>query len=391
MRIALVYSHFNLTGSLPREQVQLARYLIRAGHEVHAYAFAATSDPHLAPGIRFHDVPAARASDSRLGAALHVATFARNATRMIEDDRAAYDVVLGRGMSVWEQDIVHLTGVVSGELRRDRLTRDSAGFARRLKDAVLPVAAPIIPVRRFIERRILEDRLPLEIHTSSRLIRDDLLAAYDVDPGRIRVVTLGVDLHEFRPPANRIAARRDVGLPDGEPVILFCGHSFKRKGLDRAVLALAKMCEPALLVVVGNDDPSPYVTLANKLGVGQRLRFTGPRIDTWRFFQAADVFVLPTRVDMWGMTVAEAMATAVPPVTTTGAGAADVITHGESGFVLSEPVDVDLLAATLDRIVGDPEFRDRVGQAAAKRARSLTWDEHGRQVESAMQQIAASR
>jgi UDP-glucose:(heptosyl)LPS alpha-1,3-glucosyltransferase len=391
MRIALVYPNFNLTGSLPRQQVHLARYLVKAGHEVHAYAFAAASDPDLAPGVQFHGVRAAQSSDSRLGAALRAATFAKNATRLIERDRAAYDVVLGRGMSVWEQDIVHLTGVVRGELRRDRLSRDLDGFMGRLKDAVLPVAAPIVLVRRFIERRIFEDRVPLEIHTSSRLVRDDLLAAYDVDPARIRVVTPGVDLDEFQPPADRIAARREVDLSEAATVILFCGHSFKLKGLDRAVLALAKMREPALLVIVGKDDPTPYLALARRLGVAERLRFVGARIDTWRFFQAADIFVLPTRVDMWGMTVAEAMATGVPPITTTGAGAADVIANEQDGFVLSEPLDVDLLAATLDRLAADPDLRHRIGQAAEKRARGLTWDEHGRQVEAAMRDIAETR
>lgn len=391
MRIALVYAHFHFSGSLSREQVQLARYLVRAGHEVHAYAFAATSERDLAPGVQFHDVPATQPSGSRLRLALHAATFAKNATRMIERDRAAYDVVHGRGMSTWEQDIVHLTGVVSGEVRRDRLSRESDGFTRRLKDAVLPVAAPIIPVRKFIERKILEDRVPVEIHTSSKLVREDLLAAYNVDPTRIRVVTLGVDLDEFRPPANRMTARREVGLVEPETVILFCGHSFKRKGLDRAILGLRKMREPAQLVIVGEDNASPYLALAKRLGVAERVHFIGRRTDAWRFFQAADIFLLPTRVDMWGMTVAEAMATAIPAVTTTGAGSADVITDGENGFVLPEPLDVDLLAGTLDRLAADPELRNRIGRAAEKRARSLTWDEHGRQVESAMARIAESR
>jgi glycosyltransferase involved in cell wall biosynthesis len=391
MRIALVYAHFNLTGSLPREQVQLARYLVRAGHEVHAYAFAATSKPDLAPGVRFHAVPATQASDARLGLALFAATFARNATRMIEHDRATYDVVHGRGMSTWEQDIVHLTGVVSGERRRDRLSRDLGGPRQQLKDATRRAVSPIVPVRKFIERRILEDRVPLEIHTSSRLVRDDVLSAYEIDPARIRVVTLGVDLDEFQPPADRIAARREVGLSEPGTLILFCGHSFKRKGLDRAVSALARMRKPAQLVIVGGDNSAPYLALARGLGVAERLHFIGPRTDTWRFFQAADIFVLPTRVDMWGMTVPEAMATAVPPVTTTGAGAADVITNEENGFVLSEPLDIDLLASTLDRLAADPGLRHRIGRAAEKRARSLTWDEHGRQVEAAMWDIAERR
>ncbi len=390
MRIALVYAHFNHAGSLPRQQVQLARYLVGAGHEVHAYSFAPTREPDLASGVRFHDVPATQASASRLGLALHAATFARNATRMIARDRAAYDVIHGRGMSTWEQDILHLTGVVSGELKRDRSSRDSGGPARRLKDALLPVATPIVSVRRFMERRILKDQVPLEIHTSSRLVRDDLLAAYDVDPDRIRVVPPGVDLEEFRPPDDRLGARREVELTEPKTVILFCGHSFKLKGLDRAVLALGKMREPAWLVVVGGDDPKPYLTLATQLGVEDRVHIIGPRTDTWRFFQAADIFVLPTRVDMWGMTVPEAMATGVPAITTTGAGAADVIANGENGFVLPEPLDVDLLAGTLDRLAADPELRHRIGRAAQKRARTLTWKQHGQEVEAAMRQIAES-
>jgi UDP-glucose:(heptosyl)LPS alpha-1,3-glucosyltransferase len=294
-------------------------------------------------------------------------------------------------MSTWEQDIVHVTGVVSGEGRRYRLARGRGRKTQRLEDTLLPLRAPIVPVRRFIERRILEDQVPLEIHTSSRFVRDDILAAYDLDPARIRVVPPGVDLDEFHPPADRSVARREVELSGPESLIFFCGHSFKLKGLDRAVIALSRMREPARLMVVGRDDPAPYLKLASRLGVEERLHFMGPRTDTWRFFQAADIFLLPTRVDMWGMAVVEAMATAVPPVTTRGAGAADVIANEENGFVLPEPLDVDLLAATLDRLASDPELRQRIGQAAKKRARSLTWDEHGSRVEAAMRSIAESR
>jgi UDP-glucose:(heptosyl)LPS alpha-1,3-glucosyltransferase len=294
-------------------------------------------------------------------------------------------------MSTWEQDIVHVTGVVSGERRRHRLSRGRSSKRQRLADAVLPLKAPIVPVRQFIERRIFEDRVPREIHTSSMFVRDDILAAYELDPGRIHVVPPGVDLDEFHPPVNRLVARREIELFGPEPLILFCGHSFKLKGLDRAVLAVRRMREPARLVVVGGDDPTAYLKLARRLGVEERVHFVGPRTDTWRFFQAADVFLLPTRVDMWGMTIVEAMATAVPPVTTWGAGAADVIANEENGFVLPEPFDVNVLAATLDRLAADPELRNRVGQAAKKRAENLTWDEHGRRVEAAMQRIAEDR
>ena len=391
MKIALVYAHLNMTGSLPRQHVHLARYLVAAGHEVHTYSFAPESELNLAAGIHFHDVPAKPAASSRIGLALHVATFARNATRMIRRDRAAYDVVHSRGMSTWEQDIAHVTGVVSGEIERDRVVRTSSRLTTRAKDAALPIAAPIVLVRKSIERRIFEDRVPFEIHTSSRLVRDNLLAAYEVDPVRVRVVSPAVDIETFRPPASRLAARRTLGLPEADSLILFCGHSWVRKGLDRAVLALAKMREPAQIAVVGQGDPEPYLALARQLGVAERLHFLGPRTDTWRFFQAADVFLLPTRVDMWGMTVAEAMATAVPPITTTAAGAAELITDGENGFVFSEPLDVALVAATLDRLAADPALRHRLGRAARERSLGLTWDEYGRQVEASMVAVAERR
>lgn len=392
MRIALVYPHFNLTGSHPRYQVQLARYLVGAQHEVHAYSFAPTREPDLAPGVHFHDVPATPASVSRLGLPLHVASFARNATKMIERDRSAYDVVYGLGMSTLEQDIIHISGVLNGEIRRARLSRDSApGAIQRLRDALRPVASPIVPVRAFIEGRIYKGRMPFEIHVDSRLARDDLRAAYDVDPARIRVVNPGVDLDEFGPPADRLAARTDVGVIGLEPVILFCGADFMRKGLDRTVLALGKMREPARLIVVGGGEPGPYLTLARQLGVAERVHFFGPRTDTRRFFQAADIFALPTRVDMWGSTIVEAMATALPAVTTTGAGAADVIANGQNGFVLPELLDINLLAATLDRLAADPELRRRIGRQAQERARTLTSDHFGRQTEAAMEDIAERR
>ena len=96
-------------------------------------------------------------------------------------------------------------------------------------------------------------------------------------------------------------------------------------------------------------------------------------------------------IDMWAMTVAEAMASDVPPVTTSAAGAADVIENGRTGFVLPEPLDVDLLASTCDPLLGDPELRRRIGRAVAVRARALTWEEHGRELEASMRNVAERR
>jgi UDP-glucose:(heptosyl)LPS alpha-1,3-glucosyltransferase len=344
------------------------------------------------PEVHFHAVPAIRRSEARLRTAIHAATFARAATRMIKRDRASYDVVYALAMSTWAADIVHVSGILSGELRRERLSRDSTGVRELVRDALRPLAMPVVPVRRAIERRIFSDPIPRQIHVSSRLVRDDLLAMYDVDPERIRIVSPGFDVHDFQRPRDSRAAREEVGLADDMPVILFCGHSFERKGLDRALVGLAKMRRPAQLAVVGQGDPQPYLSLARKLGITDRVRFFGGRSDTWRFFQAADIFVLPTRVDTWGMTVLEAMASAVPPITTTGAGVADVITPGENGFVLREkPFDADVFASILDSVAFDRQLRRRIGEAAQERARTLSSERRGEVIEAAMREVAADK
>ena len=107
--------------------------------------------------------------------------------------------------------------------------------------------------------------MPLEIHTASRLVRDDVLAAYE---HRSSSYSCGYARRRSGrvPTAQPIEwpARREVGLSEPETLILFCGHSFKRKGLDRAVVALGKMREPAQLVIVGEDDPAPYLALAKR-------------------------------------------------------------------------------------------------------------------------------
>jgi glycosyltransferase involved in cell wall biosynthesis len=180
-------------------------------------------------------------------------------------------------------------------------------------------------------------------------------------------------------------------VPETEFLILFCGHDFKRKGLDRAIAALARMSQPAHLVVVGGVAGGrlpEYEQLVATLGVVDRVHFAGARHDTHRFFQAADVFVLPTRVDTWGITVVEAMATGIPAIVTDVAGSASFVEDGVSGYVLASPFDAGQLSALLDRLASDADLRVRVGESAGERARRLEWKHHVDVVEAELLAVA---
>ncbi len=107
MRIGLVYRHFNLTGSLQRYTVELARYLSRRDHEVHVFSIASTTLESLAPGCTFHPVPAKHVQHG-VWSVRELWSFASAAARQVA--REPLDVVHARLPSTWEADVLHLAG-----------------------------------------------------------------------------------------------------------------------------------------------------------------------------------------------------------------------------------------------------------------------------------------
>ena len=224
-----------------------------------------------------------------------------------------------------------------------------------------------------IERRALRNPRVAQFHTDAPIVRDHLVRFYGIDVEKIRVVPPGINPEEFRP-GDRDAARKLTGLPaDERPLVLFCGHDFARKGLDRAIRATAASRLHFELVVVGrNGDQPAFERLAEACAVRDRVHFVGTAPNAFLFFQAADVFVLPTRADIWGVTVLEAMACGIPPIVSDAAGAATAVSHGVDGFILPEPVAPEQLAETLDRRTRRSRAPAERCHRAAARRRSAT-------------------
>jgi UDP-glucose:(heptosyl)LPS alpha-1,3-glucosyltransferase len=380
LTVALVYRHFRLDGSLPRIHVELARYLASRGHDVHVYSIRETRDLSITIPCTFHDVPVPVVRTGRWSAR-ELWSFAKNAAAQLARER--FDVVHSRAPSTWIADVLDVPGIAEGEARR-------AGVGRVHWLASL-IRHPGNAARVGIERRAVTNPRVARFHAASRLARDDLVRYYGVEPDRVSIIWPGVDLEQFTPAPSARVVRGELQLPADQILILFCGHDFRRKGLDRALQAIAGMREAAHLVVVGGRDPTPYRRLANELGVEDRVHFVGRRSDAHHFFQAADMFVLPSRTEMWGATVVEAMATGVPVVVSGSAGVAEVVDRGETGFVLGEPFRIDELSSLLDRLATAPELRTRLGAAGRVRAAEFSWTEHGRRVEAELVAVAQAR
>ncbi len=186
----------------------------------------------------------------------------------------------------------------------------------------------------------------------------DLRAWYP--DARPRVVRNGVDTARFRPDAgDRDELRQEWGVPADGRVVLFLGHGFRRKGLDIAVRAFERTCSSQdRMVIAGADRRSGAWRAWATRHLGARLLWLGERPDPERLLRAADAVVLPTRYDAASNTTLEALASGVPPVTTTCDGSAEVLPC--PALVASDPYDELDVARALDvALTGGDQLRER--------------------------------
>lgn len=209
-----------------------------------------------------------------------------------------------------------------------------------------------------------------------------LVELYDTDPARIEVVPPGVD-HAFFSPGDRRGARAALGLGD-HPVLLFAGRIQPLKGLTVAVAALAELSDThpdAVLVVVGGSSGvegraefDAARSLVDVLGLQDRVRFVPPQphhlLST--YYRAADVCIVPSRSESFGLVALEAGACGTPVVAAAVGGLLTLIDDGVTGFLIDnrEPAD---FAAAVASILDTPRLATAMSVAAAERARQYTW------------------
>ena len=163
--------------------------------------------------------------------------------------------------------------------------------------------------------------------------------------------------------AYRDRLRRSWAPLPGECLALYVGNL--QKGAAAAIRATARVAGVRLVLVSGsNSDADRAVARAE--GAADRVVFQPYSRQIERYFAAADVFLFPTLYEPYGMVISEAMAAGLPVVTSRAAGAAELIEHGENGWLTADPWDPDPIAEGLRALAGDPALR-----AANGRSRSL--------------------
>jgi D-inositol-3-phosphate glycosyltransferase len=211
-----------------------------------------------------------------------------------------------------------------------------------------------------------------------------IASLYDADPDRIRIVPPGVD-HAFFGPGHRPQARRALGLPLDGRLLLFVGRIQPLKCADAAVETLAELCRPGgapyrLVVVGGPSGPhgekamQGLLDIADAQGVADRVHFIDPQPHELlsSYYRAADVCIVPSRSESFGLVALESAACGTPVVASAVGGLTTLVDHGRTGFLVEDPTP-ERYAAAVRRIFDEPLAAERLSTASVLRARTYTW------------------
>lgn len=210
--------------------------------------------------------------------------------------------------------------------------------------------------------------------------REQLVALYGAQRERVEVVPPGVD-HGLFVPGDRHAARRALGLDASAPLLLVVGRIQPLKGADLAVRCLAELDPDVGLLVVGGPSGSDGESevrglhaLVAELGLEQRVRFVPPQPHDrlTAYYQAADVCLVPSRTESFGLVALEAAACGTPVVAAGVGGLRSVVDDGQTGFLVEGRHARDY-AAPVDLLLSDRELARAMGTSAIARASRYMW------------------
>jgi D-inositol-3-phosphate glycosyltransferase len=209
--------------------------------------------------------------------------------------------------------------------------------------------------------------------------RAQLVHFYGADPDRVEVVAPGVD-HLVFSPGDRGAARRALGLSD-HPVLLFVGRIQRLKGADLAIGALAELRDrrAELVIVGGPSGPDGDAELAHlhamvaELGLERRVRFVAPQPHEQlvSYYRAADVCVVPSQAESFGLVALEAAACGTPVVASDVGGLRSLVDHGSTGYLVEQRDPADF-ASAVERVLTGNTLALRAGAIA--RASGYRWN-----------------
>ncbi len=255
----------------------------------------------------------------------------------------------------------------------------------RLKQLANP-DEPEPRVRLEMEQRLIQQADGIIATTYDE--RKQLIRSCGATANSVHVVPCGVDLSLFTPGSSSTdcslmvhsqqQARKKLGLKLQQPVLLFAGRLDPFKGPDVLLQAAAMMQEEAQIVIVGGDltgdsELETLRKLAAQLHISQRVHFLGarPQNELPLLYRAADVTVIPSYHESFGLVAVESLACGTPVVATRAGGLMTVVRHRETGYLV--PRCPGFFAERLDALLQNPDVLERMRIAARPSVLRYSW------------------
>ncbi|MGC9505777.1 glycosyltransferase [Baaleninema sp.] len=290
-----------------------------------------------------------------------------------------------------------LSGWVGREIRKHRPvswvhTYHSLGAVKYDTVESIP---EIAKTRLQIEKDCLE-KSDCAISTSPQEQSD--LREYVSDKGNIEIVPCGTNTDHFGE-VDRHTGRTLLGLEPEEKLVLYVGRFDPRKGIETLVRAMA---QPQVrdrfsfrLAIAGGsrpghkdgDERERIEAIVDELNLRDRTTFTGQlsRTELPKYFAAADVCVVPSHYEPFGLVPIEAMASRTPVVASDVGGLKFTVVPEETGLLVP-PKDVEGFAEAIARILENPQWRDRLGESGRQRVEEhFSWSSVARQLDRVYQ------
>jgi glycosyltransferase involved in cell wall biosynthesis len=248
-----------------------------------------------------------------------------------------------------------------GWLRRGRRATAAYTLSARLSAAI----------SRATERRSYSANRARRVVGVSRGVARELRLCYPQIADRVEAIPNGVDLEQFRPQGRRREqVRAALGLDATVRVAVFVGSEWERKGLECAIVAVAR--RPVWhLLIVGRGDTTRYSRLATDAGCRDRVHFVGEVADVSAYLAAGDAFLLPTRYETFSLVAFEAAASGLPLLVTRVSGVEEILEDGVNGWFV-EP-HADTIEPRLAQLELNEPRRALMGRKARAAVERFDW------------------
>ena len=344
MKIAIVLMKYNPFGGYERQAALLAEAFADCGDKVTVFANEWLGNTRA--GIKFQKVPMFKGMSW-----LKVLSFALFSKQCLNREESNFDIIIAFDRT-FIMDIYRAGNACHKEWLNFR--KQHGNILDLISIAINPLHIVINKIENFIFSRI--QKMNGKIIVLSDTGAHQICRHYLIDENRFITIPPVVDLTRFDNSKLQILRREQrnkLGIGNNTLLLLHVGSGFRIKGLNSTIASLSILVNKGLkaeLVVAGKDrsGTKKNLKLCQKLRLGKNVHFLGGVKDIERFYAAADIFIMPSLFETFGIAAIEALACGLPVIIGRGAGVSSVIEQEKVGKVIDVPADPGKLAKLIE-------------------------------------------